>query len=99
MQQVAEALGVDITTFSRQISTLEKKGLVNKTPDPEDKRVNILSLTEKGDTLEKKIDTRMREFIEKILTQMTDFERELVVKSIQLLNKAILNSGGCCITK
>lgn len=99
MQQVAEALGVDITTFSRQISTLEKKGLVRRTPDHADKRVNILTLTEKGAALEKQIDTRMREFIDSILAQMTEFEREMVIKSIQLLNKAIVNSGGCCILK
>lgn len=97
MQQVADALGIDITTFSRQIKTLENKGLVQRTPSPEDRRVNTLSLTTEGQRLEEVIDTRMKEFIEKILAQMTDFEREMVIKSIQLLNKAILKSGCCCL--
>lgn len=98
MQQVADALGIDITTFSRQIKTLENRGLIKRTTDPADRRVNILSLTDEGEGVEKDIDIRMNEFIEKILAQMTDFEREMVMKSIQLLNKTILNSGCCCLS-
>ena len=30
MQQVANALGIDITTFSRQIKTMAEKGLIEK---------------------------------------------------------------------
>ncbi|HLO12475.1 MAG TPA: helix-turn-helix domain-containing protein, partial [Pseudoneobacillus sp.] len=36
IQQVAQNLGIDITTFSRQIQSLVKHGLVKKTPDPND---------------------------------------------------------------
>ena len=97
MQQVAEALGMDITTFSRQIKTLEKKGLINRSSDPADRRVNVLALTPKGQTVERRIDERMKGFIERILCQLTEFEREMVIKSIQLLNKAIINTGACCI--
>lgn len=97
MQQVAEALGIDITTFSRQIKTLEKKGLIKRNPDPVDRRVNILSLTPEGQTVERRIDERMKAFIERILSQLTEFEREMVIKSIQLLNKAITGAGACCI--
>lgn len=96
MQQVAEALGMDITTFSRQIKTLEKKGLIRKEQDTADRRINILLLTSEGQLLEKQIDERMKNFIEKILSQFTEFEREMVIKSIQMLNKAIVGTGSCC---
>ncbi len=99
MLQVAEALGMDITTFSRQIKTLERKGLVSKKSDFEDKRVNLLSLTEKGRVMEKRIDQQMQAFIEKIFTQFTDFEKDMVVRSVQLLNKALVKSDICCIPK
>lgn len=97
MQQVAEALGMDITTFSRQIRTLEQKGFVRKNPDQNDRRVSILSLTVEGSRAEKSIDDRMRDYIDKILAQMTDFERDMVIRSIQLLNKTIVKSGCCCV--
>ncbi|MDT3698431.1 MAG: MarR family transcriptional regulator [Thermincola sp.] len=97
MQQVAEALGMDITTFSRQIKNLEQRGLVCKSLDPGDRRVSVLSLTENGHRVEKSIDDRMRSYIDKILAEMTDFERDMVIKSIQLLNKTIEKSGCCCL--
>ncbi|WP_249336606.1 MarR family winged helix-turn-helix transcriptional regulator [Sporosarcina sp. Marseille-Q4063] len=48
MQTVAEAIGMDITTFSRQIGTLEKKQLINRTPYSKDRRILLLSLTKAG---------------------------------------------------
>lgn len=96
MQQVAEALGIDITTFSRQIKNLESKGLVRKSPDPEDRRVNLLSLTPEGARVEGEINHRMAGYIERIFAQLTDFEKETVVRSIKLLNGALLKTGTCC---
>lgn len=96
MQQVADALGIDITTFSRQIKALEKKELIHKEPDPSDRRVNILTLTSEGERLERQIDEYMKNFIERILSQFTEFERDMIIKSIQMLNKALVETGSCC---
>ena len=52
MQQVAEALGTDITTFSRQVQTLVKMNLVKKSPDPNDRRVHLLSLTAESSSVD-----------------------------------------------
>lgn len=43
MQKIAETLGTDITTFSRQVQSLIKMNLVQKTPDPNDRRVHTLT--------------------------------------------------------
>lgn len=43
-----EALGMDKSLLSRQLRTLEELGLVERTPDPADKRSSILTLTEFG---------------------------------------------------
>ena len=94
MQQVAERLGMDITTFSRQIKSLVEKGLVEKTSLLEDRRVNILSLTEQGKTIEIQADKHYKEYINFIFSQFTDFEKETVIRSLMLLDKAI--SKPCC---
>src|SRR6266568_3189192 len=53
MQQVAEELGMDVTTFSRQVKTLESKGLIARQVSPDDRRVSLLGLTSAGqDVLE-----------------------------------------------
>ncbi|MFD0871532.1 Multidrug resistance operon repressor [Chlamydia abortus] len=98
MQQVAEALGTDITTFSRQVQSLIKIKLVKKTPDPDDRRVNLLSLTTEGKYVAASIDRQMNEYLNEIFSHMNDFEKETVIHSIKLLNEAMAKSGQCCST-
>jgi DNA-binding MarR family transcriptional regulator len=50
-QQVAESLGVDRTTMVAIIDALEAKGIVVRRPDPEDRRRNVVELTQAGQTL------------------------------------------------
>ncbi|MBU7314531.1 MarR family winged helix-turn-helix transcriptional regulator [Paenibacillus oleatilyticus] len=98
IQQVAEALGTDITTFSRQVQSLIKMKLVKKTPDPEDRRVNLLSLTTEGKYIAASIDQQMNDYLNEIFSHMNDFEKDTVIRSIKLLNEAMAKSGQCCST-
>ncbi|MBD2862268.1 MarR family winged helix-turn-helix transcriptional regulator [Paenibacillus oceani] len=98
MQQVAEALGTDITTFSRQVQSLIKMNLVKKVPDPDDRRVYILSLTVGGKFVATTIDQQMNAYLNEIFSHMNDFEKETVLRSIKLLNEAMAKSGFCCTT-
>lgn len=93
MQQVAEALGMDVTTFSRQAKALEERGLVIKTVSRDDRRVYLLGLTETGLQVLEKIDTYMEARIENIFSSMTAFEREIVVRSLGLMNEALLRAS------
>lgn len=96
MQEVAGALGIDITTFSRQIKTLVDREIVKKTPHPNDNRVNILSLTEKGETMEINIDQEMNHYLSQILSHLSEYERESVIRSVKLLNDAMKKSESYC---
>ena len=96
MQQVAEAIAMDITTFSRQIQTLIKMELVEKTPSSADKRVFILSLTIQGKFVATTIDESMNAYLEEVFSHMNEFEKETVIRSIKLLNQAMSKSSVCC---
>lgn len=96
MQQIAESLAMDITTFSRQIQTLINQELVKKTPSPLDKRVSILSLTVQGKFVATNIDHSMNAYLEEVFSQMNEFERETVLRSLKLLNEAMSKSSVCC---
>jgi DNA-binding MarR family transcriptional regulator len=106
MQQVAEELGVDVTTFSRQAKALEAKGYISRRVSPEDRRVTLLELAEAGGQVLEKIDRYMAARLERVFGGMTPFERETVVRSLGLLNEAVARlddadarSGGiiaCC---
>ena len=96
MQEVADALGMDITTFSRQVQTLVKLGLVAKMEQPEDRRVYMLSLTEQGFYAVTEISEQMNRYFQEVFSYMTEFEKETVIRSIHLLNRSLAQSSVCC---
>jgi|SRR6185369_355626 len=89
MQRIAEELGLDVTTFSRQVKGLEAKGLVERTVSTEDRRVSLLELTQAGAAILGKIDVYMAERIGRIFGEMSSFEHETVVRSLGLLNDSL----------
>ncbi len=95
MQQVAEELGMDITTFSRQAKSLEGKGLIVRRVSPDDRRVSLLGLTPAGEEVMGRIDRYMADKIERIFSTMSSFEKESVIRSLQLLNSALAKTD-CC---
>jgi DNA-binding MarR family transcriptional regulator len=48
MREVASLLGMDRTTVTAALKTLEKRGLVALAPDPDDRRGRLLALTDAG---------------------------------------------------
>lgn len=96
MQQVAEALGTEVTTFSRQVQSLINMNLVKKTPDPNDRRVYTLSLTAEGKNIAGIIDQQMNDYLDEVFSYMTEFEKETVLRSVKLFNEAMGKSSRCC---
>ncbi|MCM3595514.1 MarR family winged helix-turn-helix transcriptional regulator [Metabacillus idriensis] len=96
VQQVADVLGTDITTFSRQIQSLVKMNLIKKTPHPDDRRVHVLSLTTKGKFAAATIDHQMNAYLDEVFSHMNEFEKETVIRSIKLLNASMAKSSVCC---
>lgn len=93
MQQVAEELGMDVTTFSRQAKSLETRGLVSRRVSADDRRVLFLGLTDEGLKVLEKIDGYMAARLEGVFGRMSPFERETVVRSLGLLNKALIEAA------
>ncbi|WP_025691142.1 MarR family winged helix-turn-helix transcriptional regulator [Paenibacillus zanthoxyli] len=95
MQEVAEALGTEVTTFSRQVQSLIQMNLVKKTPDPNDRRVYTLSLTAEGKMIAGMIDQQMNDYLDEVFSYMTEFEKETVLRSVKLFNEAMGKSSRC----
>lgn len=96
MQQIAETLAIDVTTFSRQIQTLIKMDLVTKSPSLNDKRFYVLALTTQGKFMASTIEASMNNYLDEIFSHMNEFEQETVLRSIKLLNNAMSKSSVCC---
>ncbi|AYC30466.1 MarR family winged helix-turn-helix transcriptional regulator [Paenisporosarcina cavernae] len=96
MQQVSEALGIDATTFSRQVQSLVKMNLVKKTPSTEDRRYYHLTLTIEGKYIATSIDTSMNHYLQELFSHMSEQEKADVIRSITILNEAMGKSSVCC---
>jgi DNA-binding MarR family transcriptional regulator len=79
-QQAAQRLGIDRTTMVAMLDTLEGKGLVSRHPDADDRRRNVVELTDTGkDTLRraaKANDDAEREFLAPLSEQAAQQLRE-----------------------
>ncbi|WP_019413767.1 MarR family winged helix-turn-helix transcriptional regulator [Paenisporosarcina sp. TG20] len=96
MQQIADTLAIDVTTFSRQIQTLIKMNLVSKSPSSDDKRFYVLTLTNEGHNMAQSVESSMNSYLNEVFSHMNEFEQETVLRSIKLLNNAMAKSSVCC---
>jgi DNA-binding MarR family transcriptional regulator len=85
MQRVAEKVVIDSTTFSRQISSLEKKELVERTPSRHDRRYYFLTLTSKGSTILTEMHTLFEEHFNELFNGVNEFEKDMIFKSFKAL--------------
>lgn len=93
MQHIAEELGVDITTFSRQAKKMEAKNLVFRRASPDDRRVSLLDLTPTGAEVLCSIDNYITERTAGIFERMSRFEQETVARSLEFLNDSMAATG------
>lgn len=88
--ELAELVGRDYTTVSRQIAKLESLGLVARTASPGDKRVRAAVLTDEGRAMTEAIDTARQKIVEGLLADWArDDVRELVRLTRRLADDAL----------
>jgi len=78
---------VDRTTIGGLIDRLEKLGLVQRLPAPEDRRAHRICLTEKGRGLEKELCTIAGEVTEKFLAPLGVEERTTLRETLRKLRQ------------
>lgn len=81
----AKELGVDRTTMVALVDELEDKGLVERRRSPDDRRKNIVELTEKGTKTLAAGERRRRETERTFLADLTPIEAELFVRILKKL--------------
>jgi len=63
-------------TVTASLKVLERQGLISRTPDPQDQRVNRVGLTERGETLAQECHARMTALEKQMLHGLTPEECE-----------------------
>ncbi|MCX7838411.1 MAG: MarR family transcriptional regulator [Anaerolineae bacterium] len=86
MGALSHALNIPLSTATRLVQHLEHGGYVERTPDPEDRRIVRLALTPKGHALHRAIQTFAQQRVEAMLHRLTPKERTVF---LALLHKAL----------
>jgi DNA-binding MarR family transcriptional regulator len=82
--ELAERLGLDFSTVSRQVASLARAGLVTRTPDPQDGRAALLDLSEAG---RRALRSTRRARRERLRTLLAGWEEHEVVAFARLLER------------
>jgi len=94
--ELAEALSLDKSTMSRTVNTLVDQEYIERTPDNENRRYIILTLTDMGHKIYGVINETLDSFCDEILSSIPDEKKEQVKESIILLYKSLCNNTSCC---
>jgi DNA-binding MarR family transcriptional regulator len=84
-QEVARRMAVDRTTMVALIDDLEGKGLVQRRPDPDDRRKNVVVLTDTGRTTLNQATAATREAERRLLGSLSDDESAMLKKALQAI--------------
>jgi len=85
---LAAALGVTPTNTTGIIDRLVKQGLVSRTENPDNRRMLLLRVTDKGEELVAKLRERRREHMSEVLGRMDVDELSILAQGLASLVKA-----------
>jgi DNA-binding MarR family transcriptional regulator len=78
--ELAEGVGRDYTTVSRQVTKLEELGLVVREPNSVDRRIRKVAITPRGKAMTKRIDSARARFARKVFASWEPAEVETLVR-------------------
>lgn len=90
LQVLAQRAGVQKSQMSRTVTALEKRGLVAKSPNPDDGRSSLLVLTEKGKMVARKVLSASRERNRRMLAHLDVRERAMLMALIEKATRGSL---------
>jgi DNA-binding MarR family transcriptional regulator len=80
---------IDEGYLSRIIENFMKKGLVTKTPSPEDRRSHLIALTEKGKTEFSRLNDNSNKMISQMIVKLSGKERAELVRMMERMHELL----------
>jgi DNA-binding MarR family transcriptional regulator len=71
------------------IESLEKKGLVQRSPDPNDARVKLINLTQSGHRKVREIEEFLFSLHQQLINQIDPAQRTNVINALELLRSSM----------
>jgi DNA-binding MarR family transcriptional regulator len=83
---LAATIGADKTRIITTLDELERAGFLTRTPDPNDRRARLLSITEAGQRVRAAAQTRIQANEDRLLTRLPAADRQAFLRSAQALS-------------
>jgi DNA-binding MarR family transcriptional regulator len=91
--ELARALGNDLSTVSRTVQSLERSGLVSRSPSQADRRSVIVSLTPAGSGLREEIGQTWAGLEAATAAGLSDRQRGDLLRLLRLVERSLLNAS------
>ena len=85
-QQIAQKLGIRPQSASEAVNSLEEQGLIEKSPNPQDKRSFLLHITPSGLDRQREMQEQRLKNAQRILAPLSEDEKDTLQ---QLLQKVV----------
>lgn len=82
---LAAAIGADKTRMIPVLDDLQRRGLIEREPDPSDRRVRLLGLTEQGVRVQRTIQAEIRVGEAELMTGLSDADRRVFLRVLSEL--------------
>ncbi len=89
--EIAALMMRDKTTITRRIDGLVKKQLVERNPDPNDRRCFRIELTEAGHRALEVMIPLVRDFQQEVLSDIPDEEKAITIKTLKHISDKLIN--------
>jgi MarR family transcriptional regulator, 2-MHQ and catechol-resistance regulon repressor len=91
IQQIGNSILISSGSMTYVIDKLEQKGLLNRLPCPDDRRVIHVTLTDAGIVLMEKVMPKHQELVDDIFGSLNPDEAQIIVNLLKKINKRVKN--------
>ena len=88
MNQLADALDVSQASTTGIVDRMEQRGLVTRERDPDDRRVTLVELTDRGRQAIERLGAERRDKLGKLLDELTDDELQAFLTGSRAMRRA-----------
>ncbi|GAB5894347.1 MULTISPECIES: MarR family winged helix-turn-helix transcriptional regulator [Mycolicibacterium] len=84
---LADSIGADKTRIIRTLDELQRQGFIEREPDPDDRRVRLLAITEKGRAVKDAAQREIQRGEERWLGELTAEDRAVFLRVLRQLTR------------
>lgn len=98
MNELAKKMYLKISTITRVVEQLVKKGYARREEGASDRRVRLINLTKEGKAVYEKVWKSVYESEKTILESIPPEHKKVLINFLMKLNQAVENWHSCCVT-